>query len=181
MLSRKRSVAWDFFETVDSETVRCLLCSNNMIRYEQGSTTNMLRHLRAKHPAEVKGMRGRVAETAPINCHEDMETDSDHFCSGTVSSRPTQTSFIIHIHYCFYAHLKQVSFSVNRLLYLPLTHSLCWYLCKHRQASYHNNTKLWYLIWLHVLSFIKRVFEDFKILRYNLARAEWSENNPIVV
>ncbi|KAM8763175.1 uncharacterized protein AB9X84_007644 [Acanthopagrus schlegelii] len=85
MLSRKRSVAWDFFETVDSETVRCLLCSNNMIRYEQGSTTNMLRHLRAKHPAEVKGMRGRVAETAPINCHEDMETDSDHFCSVEVA------------------------------------------------------------------------------------------------
>lgn len=95
MFSKKRSVVWDFFETVDSGTVHCLLCSDYMIRYEQGSTTNMLRHLRAKHPVEVKQMTGRVAETDPINGHEDMETDSEHFCSGMVSSRPTQTSSII--------------------------------------------------------------------------------------
>ncbi|XP_073320749.1 uncharacterized protein [Pagrus major] len=81
MLGRRRSVAWDFFETIDSEKVRCLLCRDYMVKQERGSTTNMLRHLRAKHPAEVKEMKGRVAEAAFSNGAEDMETDSEHFCS----------------------------------------------------------------------------------------------------
>ena len=109
MFSKKRSVVWDFFESVDSGTVHCLLCSDYMIRYEQGSTTNMLRHLRAKHPAEVKKMKGRVAETDLSNGHEDMETDSEHFCSGMVSSRPTQTSSSILITPALLTYFKMLS------------------------------------------------------------------------
>uniref|UniRef100_A0A671U9P1 BED-type domain-containing protein n=1 Tax=Sparus aurata TaxID=8175 RepID=A0A671U9P1_SPAAU len=74
--SKKRSVVWDFFETVDSGTVHCLLCSDYMIRYEQGSTTNMLRHLRAKHPVFSQ----LVKRTVSGKCFMDLETKPVAFC-----------------------------------------------------------------------------------------------------
>ncbi|XP_059209004.1 zinc finger BED domain-containing protein [Centropristis striata] len=53
---RKRSVVWGFFRTVDPVLVQCLLCRDVLVRRTRlgrGPTTNMLRHLRVKHPAEV--------------------------------------------------------------------------------------------------------------------------------
>uniref|UniRef100_A0A3B4V8W1 BED-type domain-containing protein n=1 Tax=Seriola dumerili TaxID=41447 RepID=A0A3B4V8W1_SERDU len=52
-MTRKRSMVWGFFKTVDSQSVQCLLCRGYQSRQVQGSTTAMLRHLRVKHPKEV--------------------------------------------------------------------------------------------------------------------------------
>ncbi|XP_071344566.1 zinc finger BED domain-containing protein 4 [Trachinotus anak] len=81
-MTRKRSVVWGFFKTVDSQSVQCLLCRGYQSRQVQGSTTAMLRHLRVKHPKEVaKKCKGRAPETVPRNGHPDVDMHSDQFCS----------------------------------------------------------------------------------------------------
>ncbi|XP_040001537.1 zinc finger BED domain-containing protein isoform X2 [Xiphias gladius] len=81
-MTRKRSVVWGFFKTVDSESVQCLLCRGYQSRQVQGSTTAMLRHLRVKHPKEVaKKCKGRAPQTVSRNGHQDVDTDSEQFCS----------------------------------------------------------------------------------------------------
>ncbi|XP_049909572.1 zinc finger BED domain-containing protein [Epinephelus moara] len=83
---RKRSVVWGFFKTIDSESVQCLLCGDFLIRPGQGTTTNLLRHLRVKHPTEVvKRRTGLLKETASIDGHGDMETEGDQICSVEVA------------------------------------------------------------------------------------------------
>uniref|UniRef100_A0A665TH97 BED-type domain-containing protein n=1 Tax=Echeneis naucrates TaxID=173247 RepID=A0A665TH97_ECHNA len=77
---KKRSsiwiVVWGFFKTVDSQTVKCLLCSENLSKRVQGTTTAMLRHLRVKHPKEVtKACKGRQPKTGPTNGHQDVNSD----------------------------------------------------------------------------------------------------------
>ncbi|GAA6227837.1 uncharacterized protein LOC108877721 [Lates japonicus] len=80
-MTRKRSMVWGFFKTVDSESVQCLLCRGYLSRQVQGSTTAMLRHLRVKHPKEVaKKCKGRAPETVPTNGHQEVDTDSQQFC-----------------------------------------------------------------------------------------------------
>ncbi|XP_040001444.1 zinc finger BED domain-containing protein isoform X1 [Xiphias gladius] len=85
-MTRKRSVVWGFFKTVDSESVQCLLCRGYQSRQVQGSTTAMLRHLRVKHPKEVaKKCKGRAPQTVSRNGHQDVDTDSEQFCSVEVA------------------------------------------------------------------------------------------------
>ncbi|XP_029354246.1 uncharacterized protein LOC115041090 isoform X2 [Echeneis naucrates] len=80
--TRKKSVVWGFFKTVDSQTVKCLLCSENLSKRVQGTTTAMLRHLRVKHPKEVtKACKGRQPKTGPTNGHQDVSMDSAQFSS----------------------------------------------------------------------------------------------------
>ncbi|KAG8001518.1 hypothetical protein GBF38_007211, partial [Nibea albiflora] len=64
---------------VDEESVQCLLCLGRVKHGQgQGTTTNLLRHLRVKHPStEIKKIPGAV--------HEDMETEGEHFCSVEVA------------------------------------------------------------------------------------------------
>ncbi|XP_042352147.1 zinc finger BED domain-containing protein [Plectropomus leopardus] len=83
---RKRSVVWGFFKAVDSESAQCLLCGDYLVKSGSGTTTNLLRHLRVKHPtAVVRKSKGRLTETTPINGHEDMEAGSERFCSVEVA------------------------------------------------------------------------------------------------
>ncbi|KAM9366972.1 uncharacterized protein ABDE67_005395 [Symphorus nematophorus] len=82
---RRRSVVWGFFKTVNKESVQCLLCTGYLVKHDQGTTTNMLRHLRAKHPEVVKKIKGRVPETTCSDGHQDMEIDGEQFCSVEVA------------------------------------------------------------------------------------------------
>ncbi|KAG7230512.1 hypothetical protein INR49_024621 [Caranx melampygus] len=81
-MSRKRSMVWRFFRTVDSQSVKCVLCRGYQARYVQGSTTTaMLRHLRVKHPKEVaKKCKGRAPGAVPRNVNQDVEMDSERYC-----------------------------------------------------------------------------------------------------
>ncbi|XP_070760060.1 uncharacterized protein [Enoplosus armatus] len=45
----------------------------------------MLRHLRVKHPSEVKKRKGRAGEITSVHGHRDMETDGEQFCSVEVA------------------------------------------------------------------------------------------------
>lgn len=87
-MARRRSIVWGFFKPVDSESVQCVLCRGYLVKRGEG-TTNMLRHLRVKHPTEVlkkRPGRGPEASSSIISGRQDLETDSEHFCSGMVTS-----------------------------------------------------------------------------------------------
>ncbi|XP_022600253.1 uncharacterized protein LOC111221173 [Seriola dumerili] len=85
-MTRKRSMVWGFFKTVDSQSVQCLLCRGYQSRQVQGSTTAMLRHLRVKHPKEVaKKCIGQAPETIPRNGLQDVDTDCEQLCSVEVA------------------------------------------------------------------------------------------------
>lgn len=79
---RKRSSAWAFFQEIGSGAVRCLLCSDRLMRPEYGATTNMLRHLRTKHPTEFHETKDRVQENRSTNLLPDVMTDEQQSCSG---------------------------------------------------------------------------------------------------
>lgn len=55
--SKKRSLVWQFFEKLSRERVRCRLCEHE--QNYQGTTGNILRHLKAKHnlDATLKGQQ----------------------------------------------------------------------------------------------------------------------------
>lgn len=82
---RKRSVVWGLFKEVDSKTVQCLLCSGFLLRHKEGTTTNMLRHLRVKHNTAFKGIKGRVPGTVSTNGYQDMEIKELQLSPGMVN------------------------------------------------------------------------------------------------
>lgn len=82
---RKRSVVWGLFKQVDPKSVQCLLCSGFLLRHKEGTTTNMLRHLRVKHHTAFKGIKLRVPETVSTNGHQDMETKELQLRPGMVN------------------------------------------------------------------------------------------------
>ncbi|KAL7866915.1 hypothetical protein AOLI_G00147290, partial [Acnodon oligacanthus] len=59
MAARKRSIVWSFFQAEDDKRVLCLLCMKTVLYF--GHTTNMLRHLRAKHPNDFSALDKRKA------------------------------------------------------------------------------------------------------------------------
>ncbi|KAJ8281153.1 hypothetical protein GJAV_G00064150 [Gymnothorax javanicus] len=77
---RKRSPVWRYFQKVsDSNKVLCLVCSGN-IHYPQ-NTSNLLRHLRKKHPGEYSDIEhclkdrpgeraSRMAASRLVECAE---------------------------------------------------------------------------------------------------------------
>ncbi|XP_076880035.1 uncharacterized protein LOC143528275 [Brachyhypopomus gauderio] len=61
MAARKRSVVWSFFQAEDNKRVLCLLCMKTVLYF--GHTTNMLRHLRAKHANDFSALDKRKTTT----------------------------------------------------------------------------------------------------------------------
>ncbi|XP_055058080.2 uncharacterized protein [Misgurnus anguillicaudatus] len=61
MAARKRSIVWSFFQAEDDRRVLCLLCMKTVLYF--GHTTNMLRHLRTKHPADFSSLDKRKPVT----------------------------------------------------------------------------------------------------------------------
>ncbi|KAI5613875.1 inner centromere protein A-like isoform X1, partial [Silurus asotus] len=57
MAARRRSIVWSFFQAEDEKRVLCLLCMKTVLYF--GHTTNMLRHLRAKHPNDFSALDKR--------------------------------------------------------------------------------------------------------------------------
>lgn len=76
---------WSYFKDVDDVSVQCLLCSQYLHKQGHGSTTQMLRHLRVKHPAEVSGKEFFLNAERAASQEEDesLETDGDQIISGT--------------------------------------------------------------------------------------------------
>ncbi|XP_073693231.1 uncharacterized protein [Garra rufa] len=61
MAARKRSIVWSFFQAEDERRVLCLLCMKTVLYF--GHTTNMLRHLRTKHPSDFSSLDKRKPAT----------------------------------------------------------------------------------------------------------------------
>ncbi|XP_052001083.1 uncharacterized protein LOC127656679 isoform X2 [Xyrauchen texanus] len=61
MAARKRSIVWSFFQAEDDRRVLCLLCMKTVLYF--GHTTNMLRHLRTKHPSDFSSLDKRKPAT----------------------------------------------------------------------------------------------------------------------
>lgn len=77
MAARKRSIVWSFFQAEDEKRVLCLLCMKTVLYF--GHTTNMLRHLRAKHPNDFsaldkrKSTAGKSASNHNNGCVEGLD------------------------------------------------------------------------------------------------------------
>lgn len=62
---RKRSAVWTYFDDCDgtSEKVLCQICGETIVR--SGNTTNMIKHLRVRHPEENKCVEVNRKKEAP--------------------------------------------------------------------------------------------------------------------
>lgn len=48
-MNRKTSVIWDYFTIIENEKAKCSFCKT-VLKFNQSSTTNLLRHVKSKHP-----------------------------------------------------------------------------------------------------------------------------------
>ncbi|XP_026067665.1 golgin subfamily A member 6C-like isoform X2 [Carassius auratus] len=69
MAARKRSIVWSFFQAEDDRRVLCLLCMKTVLYF--GHTTNMLRHLRTKHPSDFSSLDKRKPATDAVSKRSD--------------------------------------------------------------------------------------------------------------
>uniref|UniRef100_A0A8C1SB58 Inner centromere protein A-like n=2 Tax=Cyprinus carpio TaxID=7962 RepID=A0A8C1SB58_CYPCA len=69
MAARKRSIVWSFFQAEDDRRVLCLLCMKTVLYF--GHTTNMLRHLRTKHPSDFSSLDKRKPATDAVSKRND--------------------------------------------------------------------------------------------------------------
>lgn len=46
---RKRGLVWNHFAPLEDERAKCISCPA-VISYKRGSTSNLLRHMKKKHP-----------------------------------------------------------------------------------------------------------------------------------
>lgn len=46
---RKRGLVWNHFAPLEDEKAKCITCPA-VISYKRGSTSNLLRHMKKKHP-----------------------------------------------------------------------------------------------------------------------------------
>jgi len=47
-MNRKTSAIWDYFPIVENDKAKCNFCKI-VLKFNQSSTTNLLRHIRSKH------------------------------------------------------------------------------------------------------------------------------------
>ncbi|CAI6359260.1 unnamed protein product [Macrosiphum euphorbiae] len=47
-MNRKTSAIWDYFTIVENDKAKCNFCKI-VLKFNQSSTTNLLRHIRSKH------------------------------------------------------------------------------------------------------------------------------------
>lgn len=69
MAARKRSIVWSFFQAEDDRRVLCLLCMKTVLYF--GHTTNMLRHLRTKHPSDFSSLDKKKPATDAVSKRND--------------------------------------------------------------------------------------------------------------
>ncbi len=82
---RKRGLVWNHFAPLGDERAKCITCPA-VISYKRGSTSNLLRHMKKKHP-EIDVLdedRLKVEETVDSPGSEDENDDPEY---DTVSTR----------------------------------------------------------------------------------------------
>jgi len=47
-MNRKTSVIWVYFTVIESDKAKCSFC-RTVLKFNQSSTTNLLRHIKSKH------------------------------------------------------------------------------------------------------------------------------------
>uniref|UniRef100_A0A672P0Q1 SIN3-HDAC complex associated factor, like n=1 Tax=Sinocyclocheilus grahami TaxID=75366 RepID=A0A672P0Q1_SINGR len=98
MAARKRSIVWSFFQAEDDRRVLCLLCMKTVLYF--GHTTNMLRHLRTKHPSDFSSLDKRKPATDAASkrndsgCVEGMKAQSSLQLFFDYASVPILRAFI---------------------------------------------------------------------------------------
>uniref|UniRef100_A0A672HY50 Uncharacterized LOC115388566 n=1 Tax=Salarias fasciatus TaxID=181472 RepID=A0A672HY50_SALFA len=100
ILHTKRSVVWEFFKSTESGSVQCQLCRTYMLKQVRGSTTNMLKHVRTKHPAAVSQRIDSMTDVPYITVLsslvvevslDDGDSDTVHSLSETASNGVLQS------------------------------------------------------------------------------------------
>ncbi|XP_034045384.1 uncharacterized protein LOC117527254 [Thalassophryne amazonica] len=93
MAARRRSVVWNFFRTIDDESLLCMLCRRTLAN--QNNTSSMLRHLRVRHPSEFAGTLKTEQPSTGGNGHHGMEAaGSDHYYAVEVALEDRDTEAI---------------------------------------------------------------------------------------
>lgn len=75
MESKKRSEIWTFFEEIPNSRAKCNFCSQ-ILSYKGGSTYNLGRHLKSKHPSSSSVLGSKKAPGPSNNTSADAETCS---------------------------------------------------------------------------------------------------------
>uniref|UniRef100_A0AAY4BX16 BED-type domain-containing protein n=1 Tax=Denticeps clupeoides TaxID=299321 RepID=A0AAY4BX16_9TELE len=86
--ARKRSVVWSYFHAENDKRVLCMICMKTVLYF--GHTTNMLRHLRTKHPTEFAdgGPRNRATRTAEPSVPNNNSSSGGEGGGGAAASPP---------------------------------------------------------------------------------------------
>lgn len=75
---RKRGLVWNHFAPLEDERAKCSVCPA-VISYKRGSTSNLLRHMKKKHPEvdvhDEDSLKTEFVEEAS----EDDDGDEDYF------------------------------------------------------------------------------------------------------
>ena len=74
---RKRGLVWNYFAPLEDEKAKCITCPA-VISYKRGSTSNLLRHMKKKHPHIDIGDKDYVrADEVNADIAESNDEDED--------------------------------------------------------------------------------------------------------
>ncbi|KAM4630460.1 uncharacterized protein ACJ7VT_000156 [Polymixia lowei] len=78
MATRRRSVVWTFFKILNEKRAQCMLCLASVIHHDH--TTNLLRHLRVKHPIEFSSAESSDRHGAEMSDNDNkLMINSDQY------------------------------------------------------------------------------------------------------
>lgn len=84
-MNRKTSVIWDYFTVIESDKAKCGFCKT-VLKFNQSSTTNLLRHIKSKHPTTDLSKRSRPNFYVEENNSDDPSSNYGNLSASTSSN-----------------------------------------------------------------------------------------------
>ncbi|KAE9523772.1 hypothetical protein AGLY_015832 [Aphis glycines] len=84
-MNRKISVIWDYFTVIESDKAKCGFCKT-VLKFNQSSTTNLLRHIKSKHPTTDLSKRSRPNFDVEENNPDDPPSNNGNLSASTSSN-----------------------------------------------------------------------------------------------
>lgn len=84
-MNRKSSVIWDYFTMVENNKAKCGFCKV-ILKVNQSSTTNLLRHMNTKHPTTDLSKRSRPNIELELEDNNSDNPSSHHETPSTSTS-----------------------------------------------------------------------------------------------
>ncbi|KAL4083491.1 hypothetical protein QTP88_028807 [Uroleucon formosanum] len=84
-MNRKTSVIWDYFTVIESDKAKCGFYKT-VLKFNQSSTTNLLRHIKSKHPTTDLSKRSRPNFDVEENNPDDPSSNNGNLSASTSSN-----------------------------------------------------------------------------------------------